>query len=673
IGKYHPHGDTAIYDAMVRLAQGFAQRYTLVDGQGNFGNIDGDNPAAMRYTEARMTMVAQFLLEGLDEDAVDFRPTYDGEDDEPVVLPANFPNLLANGSLGIAVGMATSIPPHNALEICDALVQLIKKPSSSIAELLEHMPGPDFPTGGVLMEDPATILETYETGRGSFRIRAAYEIERFKGGGWQVIINEIPYHVQKSRLIERVAEMVVEKKLHMVGDFRDESSDVVRVVVEPKTRSVDPELMMESLFRQTDLENRFSMNMNVLDKNNVPSVMSLKKVLKNFLDHRFEVLTRRTNFRLGKIERRLHMLEGFLIAYLNIDEVIRIIRFEDHPKAELIRKFELSEEQAEAILNMRLRALNKLEEVEIQREHKELSDERDALQALLADNKLMWKNISIQIKDLKKALTDPKKGKAEAIEIFKRLTRIEGAPKTIDVPLEAMVEKEPITVVLSAKGWVRAIKGHNVVTENIKYKEDDKEGLVVEAHTTDKLLLLATNGRFYTLSGDKLPGGRGFGEPLSLMIDFPNDAKPLQLLTHKADKFYLIASSDGRAFKLPAADLVTNQKAGKQILNVSGKVTAKILREFNGDHIATVGKNRKLLVFTADELPTMSKGKGVILQKLSEGGLSDVISFNLADGLTWRQGPARTKTEMDLGEWMGKRASAGRPVPAGFAKSGKFD
>lgn len=668
IGKYHPHGDASIYDAMVRLAQNFAQRYPLVDGQGNFGNIDGDNPAAMRYTEARMTLVARFLLEGLDEDAVDFRATYDGEDHEPVVLPANFPNLLANGAQGIAVGMATSIPPHNAGEICDALLHLIDQPQATPTELLQHMPGPDFPTGGIIVEPKENIRNAYETGRGSFRIRARYEVEQLKGGAWQVIITEIPFQVVKSRLIERVSELMINKKLHLVADFRDESTEDVRVVVEPKSRNVDPQLMMESLFRQTDLESRVSLNMNVLGADNVPRVMNLAEVLQEFLNHRHEVLIRRTENRVGKVEKRLHLLDGFLIAFLNIDELIRIIREEDEPKQEIMRTFGLSDIQAEAILNMRLRALRKLEEDGIRKEHSELSEELKKLQALLGSRARRWKAIGKEIAHLKSIFGDA--GKADGR--LHRLSTFADAPEIADLPVTAMVEKEPVTLVLSKKGWLRAIKGHNAKPEEIKYKDGDAGAFVVPGYTTDRFVLIGTNGRAYTLAGDRLPGGRGFGEPLSLFVDLPADARPLDVRVFAEGQKLLLASTDGRGFVTLTDDLVTNHKAGKLVLNVKAPVEAKFVRDVEGDLVAAVGTNRRLLVFTLEELPEMPRGKGVIIMRFAQGILSDIKTFKGEDGLSWKWGEGRQRTEADFDAWRGKRGTAGRLVPNGFSKDNSF-
>ncbi len=665
IGKFHPHGDQAIYDALVRLAQDFSLRFPLIDGQGNFGNVDGDNAAAMRYTEARLTDVAAALLEGIDEDAVDFRPTYDGEAEEPVVLPAAFPNLLANGAQGIAVGMATSIPPHNVGEVCDALLHVIKAPRATIDKLVELVPGPDFPTGGVLVEARESIVEAYKTGKGSFRLRARWQSERVKGGGYRIVVTEIPFQVQKSRLIEKIAELLMAKKLTMLGDIRDESTEEVRLVLEPKSRNVDPDVLMESLFRQTDLESRISLNMNVLDADNTPKVMNLREVLRAFLDHRHEVLIRRSKFRLGKIEHRLEVLDGYLIAYLNIDEVIRIIREEDDPKARMIKRWKLSDVQAEAILNMRLRALRKLEEIAIREEHAALSAERKDLQQLLRNEKRRWTVIGDQIKDIKARF-------GAKSELGIRRTEIGSPPSDVVIPLEAVVEREPVTVLCSSKGWVRSLKGHQEDVSDAKYKEGDRERFVVHAQTTDKLLVFATNGRFYTLGVDKLPGGRGFGEPLRLLTGLPNDQDIVGLLVHQPGRKLLVASSDGRGFVVPEDEVVAQTKNGKQVLNVGTGVEAVVCRPTEGDHVAVIGENRKLLIFPLDELPEMTRGRGVMLQRYKDGGLSDAKTFSLAEGLSWTAGAGRIRTETDLRAWVGKRAQAGRLPPSGFARSNKF-
>jgi topoisomerase-4 subunit A len=665
MGKYHPHGDTAIYDAMVRLAQDFAVRYPLVDGQGNFGNVDGDNAAAMRYTEARLTETAQRLLEGIDEDAVDFRATYDGEGAEPIVLPANFPNLLANGAAGIAVGMATSIPPHNVAEICDALLHLIKTPNATIAKLIDYMPGPDFPTGGVLCESRETVLEAYKTGRGSFRVRAKYEVEKIKGGGYQIVITGVPYQVQKAKLVERIAELMHNRKLTLLDDIHDESTTEVRLVLVPKSRNVDPDHLMESLFRQTDLETRISLNMNVLDGGLVPRVMDLREVLQAFLDHRHDVLVRRSKHRLGKIEQRLEILDGLLIAYLNIDEVIRIIREEDDPKAELMTTFKLSDTQAEAILNMRLRHLRKLEEMEIRNEHGALTQERKDINKLLKDTDLRWQRIAAEIGEIRKDY-------GPATPLGRRRTELGAAPSAVVIPLEAMIEREPVTVICSDKGWIRAARGHLPDIADIKYKEGDRERFAFHAQTTDKLIIFATNGRFYTIGVDKLPGGRGFGEPLSLMIELGNEHGVVVLTVQDPERKLLVASTDGRGFIVAEREVAAQTRAGKQVLNVSGDVEAAVCSPVTGDSVAVVGENRKLLIFPLAELPEMTRGRGVMLQRYGTGGgLADAVTFDSKEGLPWRIGD-RTRVETDLKDWTGKRAQAGRKAPRGFPKNNRF-
>lgn len=668
IGKFHPHGDQSVYDAMVRLAQDFAVRYPLVDGQGNFGNIDGDNAAAMRYTESRMTAVAQLLLQGIDEDTVDFRETYDGETMEPVVLPANFPNLLANGSTGIAVGMATSIPPHNVAELCDALTALIKTPSMTVRDLLEHVQGPDFPTGGTLMEDKDSIIEAYETGRGSFRIRAKWEKEDLKQGQYQLVVTEIPYQVQKSRLIEKIAEMINAKKLPLLEDIEDQSDENIRIVLVPRSRNVDPVVLMESLYKYSDLESRFSLNMNVLDGGVTPQVMDLKEVLQSFINHRQDVLQRRTKYRLDKIAQRLEVLEGYLVAYLNLDEVIRIIREEDDAKASLIAAFKLTDGQADAILNMRLRALRKLEEMAIREEHTKLQEEQEELTKLLNSHARQMTAIRKQIAEIGKLF-------ARDTDLGRRMTAIGAAPVAIEVPTEAMMEKEPVTVVCSEKGWIRAMKGHIDLSRasDLKYKDGDRGRFIFHAETTDKLVLFATNGRFYTLQAGNLPAGRGFGEAIRLMIDMPNDADIVSLTCHDEARKLLIASDDGRGFIVAEKDVIAQTKNGKQILNVKGEVEAKscIAVEEGADYVAVIGQNRKLLLFPLDEMPEMSRGKGVILQRYKDGGLSDVRTFKREDGLTWVTG-AGVRTEDKLDAWLGKRAQAGRLPPNGFPRVNRF-
>ncbi len=666
MGKYHPHGDQAIYDAMVRLAQEFAVRYPLVDGQGNFGNIDGDNAAAMRYTEARMTEVAQALLEGIDDDAVDFRETYDGEGSEPVVLPANFPNLLANGASGIAVGMATSIPPHNVGEICDALSHLLKTPNATIAKLVDFMPGPDFPTGGVLVEDRANIVEAYTSGRGSFRIRARWETEDLGRGQYQVVVTEIPYQVQKARLVERIAELMVNRKLPLLGDIRDESAEDIRLVLEPKSRNVTPDMLMESLFRNTEMEARVSLNMNVLDADNVPRVMTLREVLQAYLDHRHDVLVRRTNYRLGKIEERLNVLHGYMIVFLNLDEVIAIIREEDDPRAVMKKRWKLNDAQVDAILNMRLRSLRRLEEIAIRQEIDGLEGDQKTLRGLLRDKAKRTKHLAGEVADLKKKF-GPK------TELGRRRTEIGDAPEPVDVPLDAMIEREPVTVVCSDKGWVRTIKGHSVDPKELKFKEGDKGRFVLTAETTDKLLVFATNGRFYTVGVDKLPGGRGHGEPLRLMFDLGNDADIVALRVHKPGAKLVVASSDGRGFIVLEDDVVAQTRTGKQVLNVKGDVEAAACAPVEGDQVAVLGRLRKLLIFALSELPEMTRGRGVKLQSYSRDSLADVATFNMAEGLTTATGDRnRTFTADELKEWVGKRAQAGRKTPRGFPSAPRF-
>ena len=664
IGKYHPHGDQSVYDALVRLSQQFAARYPLVDGQGNFGNIDGDNAAAMRYTEARLTMVAEALLTGIDQDTVDFRPTYDDGEEEPVVLPARFPNLLANGSTGIAVGMATSIPPHNVGELCDALLHLIKFPRATIGKLVEFVPGPDFPTGGVLCETPKAIREAYASGRGGFRVRAKWQVEKTGRGQYRIVVSEIPYQVQKSRLIEKIADLLTTRKLPMLADVRDESADDVRLVLEPKSRSVEPEVLMEALFRATDLETRVSLNMNVLDRGRTPRIMNLREVLQAVLDHRHEVLLRRSRYRLERIETRLEILAGYLIAFLNIDEVIAIIRGTDEPKPALIKRFEISDVQAEAVLNLRLRALRKLEEIEIQAEHDSLSAERKELKGLLKDKDRRWKAITGELKDIKETF-------GEKTELGRRRTEIADAPASVEVPPEAMVEREPITVIFSEKGWVRTVRGHAAPSEDIKYKEGDRGRFWIHAETTDKLLLFGTNGRFYTLAGDKLPRGRGQGQPIRLSIDLGNDQDIVNLFVHRPGRKILLASTEGRGFVVEENSVVAQTRSGKQVLNVREDAEAKVCTPVTGDSLAVIGENRKILVVGLAEIPIMNRGRGITLQRYKDGGLSDAIVFDSAQGLTFHSG-GRAHTIDDLTPWQGKRGNAGRLAPRGFPRSNKF-
>lgn len=668
--KYHPHGNDPIYEAMVRMAQDFASRYPLVDGQGNFGSLDGDNAAAMRYTEARLSGCASALLEGIDEEAVDFQETYNGETKEPLVLPSSFPNLLANGATGIAVGMATNVPPHNVGEICDALLLLLKKADASVGELLSLMPGPDFPTGGIIVERPEDILAAYETGRGSIRVRARWEKEELKGGGYQIVVTEIPYQVPKARLMEKLADLWGKKKLPLLSDIRDESTTDVRLILVPRARTVDPQMLMESVFRVCDLETRFHLNMNLLDQGRVPRVMSLKEVLQAFLNHRQEVVCRRADHRLAQVIKRLEILEGYLIAYLNLDEVIRIIREEDDPKGVMQAKWDLTDLQVESILNMRLRALRKLEEIEIRKEHDDLSQEKSDLEIFLKDTALQWKRVGTEIKEVQKrfGVSQP---------FGKRRTSFEDKPEVDVLPLEAFVEREAVTVVCSQNGWIRTLKGHNPQEADLKYKEGDTGRFVIKAENVDKLVLFATNGRFYTLGIDKLPGGRGQGEPLRLMLDMdPKDeVLDLFIVTQemlKEDKKLLVASSDGRGFIVALKDVMAHTKGGKQILNVQGKVKAQKCVWIEGDGIAMIGQNRKLLIFKVDEIPQMSRGKGVLLQRYREGRLGDIKSLRLEDGLSWKSGE-RTRLEQDIRAWLGRRGQSGRMPPVGFPRTNTFD
>jgi len=666
IGRYHPHGDQAVYDALVRLAQGFAVRYPLIDGQGNFGNIDGDNAAAMRYTESRLTEVAQVLLEHINEDSVDFRDTYDGEESEPVVLPGAFPNLLANGASGIAVSMATSIPPHNAGEVCDALLHLLKTPKARIEKLVSFIVGPDFPTGGTIVESHESILEAYKTGRGGFRVRAKWTREDGPRGSYVIVVTEIPYQVQKSRLIEKVAELIQGKRVPLLADIRDESAEDIRLVLEPKNRTVEPEVLMESLFKLTDLENRISLNMNVLDASQTPRVMDLSEVLQAFLDHRREVLLRRTKFRLGKIEARLELLEGYLVAYLNLDEVIRIIREEDEPKQDLIKTFKLSDAQAEAILNMRLRSLRKLEEMEIRGEDKALRSERTRLKKLVKSIALQDKTLSDEIKDIRTRF-------GQKSELGRRRSDFAVAPVLdVEEALEALIEKEPITILCSEKGWIRALKGHVDSSTDVKYKEGDRERFRIFADTHDKLVVFGTNGRFYTLGCDKLPGGRGNGEPVRLMVDLGNDQDIVNVFVHDPARTLIVAASSGHGFLVPEADVIATKRGGKLVLNVSGVNEAQACSFVDGDTVAVMGENRKLLLFPLKELPTMTRGRGVVLQRFKDGGLADVKTFVLKDGLSVPEGSGRTRTFTDLRDWRGKRANAGRLPPKGFPRRNRL-
>ena len=665
IGKYHPHGDQSVYNALVRLAQNFAVRYPLVDGQGNFGNIDGDNPAAMRYTEARLTDVASSILEGIDEDTVDFKETYDGEDKEPIVMPSTIPNLLANGGEGIAVGMACSIPPHNLEELCRALLHLIKFPNASLKKMLEFIPGPDFPTGGILVETKEMILAAYTTGRGGFRVRSRWSVEKQSRGQYLIVINEIPYQIQKSRLIEKIAELLLAKKLPFLEDIRDESAEDIRIVLEPRKRSLDPKIVMEQMFRLTDLETRISLNMNVLDSENTPKVMNIKEVLSAFLSHRHVVLMRRTQFRLNKIDHRIEVLEGYLAAYLNLDEVIRIIREEDNPKKQLIIAFSLTEVQAEAILNMRLRSLRKLEEIELRAEHKELSTERVGLKKLQNDDIIQWSIISEEIKKTKKRFS------AKTNSEYGRRTSIEEGIEKIEIPDDIFIEKEPITIIFSNKDWIKTSKSHIDLSGDIKFKDGDSSKFIFHAESTDKVVFFASNGRFFTIQADKLPSGRGFGSPLRLMIDLPNEEEIISVFSFKENVKYIIASESGRGFIVKSEDLIAQTKNGKQILNLKQEDQAVAITEYLGSSVAVIGINRKLLVFESSEIPEMSKGRGVILQKFKDGGISDITSFDPKNGLSWKIGD-KIRIEKELTPWIGKRSQSGRLAPKGFAKSNKF-
>jgi topoisomerase-4 subunit A len=662
MGKFHPHGDQSIYDALVRLAQSFSVRYPLVDGQGNFGNIDGDNAAAMRYTEARMTEVATELLAGITEDAVDFRPTYNEEDEEPVVLPGAFPNLLANGSSGIAVGMATSIPPHNIAELCRAALHLIDFPQAQVEDLMSREPaedpdenkvrGPDFPTGGVIVDSFDTILEAYRTGRGSFRTRSKWRTEDQGRGTWQIVVTEIPYGVQKSRLVEKIAELLMARRLPLLEDVRDESAEDIRLVLVPKSRAVDPAILMESLFKLTELETRFP----------------LKEVLQQWLEHRKEVLVRRSRHRLGEIDRRLEILGGYLVAYLNIDEVIRIIREEDEPKPVMMARWDLTDLQAESILNMRLRALRKLEEFEIRKEFDALSAEKAQIEALLASEAKQWKTIRWEVEKLRDRF-------GSHTELGRRRTQFADAPEHDEEHIaQAMIEREPVTVVVSEKGWLRAMKGHLADFSALSFKEGDALKLAFHAQTTDKILVFTTGGKFYTIGADRLPGGRGHGEPIRIIVDMENDQAIVTAFVHDPARKLLLASHLGNGFVVPETEVVANTRKGKQAMNVKAPDEAKLCVPVAGDHVAIVGENRKLLVFPLAEVPEMARGKGVRLQKYKDGGVSDIKTFALTEGLSWHDSADRTFTrgKEELVEWIGARASAGRMVPKGFPRTGRF-
>ncbi|MFN7663008.1 MAG: DNA topoisomerase IV subunit A [Alphaproteobacteria bacterium] len=665
IGKYHPHGDVAVYNTLVRLAQDFTLRYPLIEGQGNFGNIDGDNAAAMRYTEARLTAVAHALMEGLDEDAVDHRDNYDGEFQEPVVFPGKFPNLLANGSEGIAVGMATSIPPHNVKELCGALKHLIDHPEAPVKELLQFVTGPDFPTGGQLIERPETIRAVYETGRGSLRVRAKYEIESLGNGQYQIIVTQIPYQVEKGKLVEQIANLMLNKKVPFLANVLDESADDIRIVLTPKSRSVDPAVLMSILFKHSDLETRVNLNMNVLNHQNVPRVMNLKDILEEYLAHRLVVLKRRSEYRLKEIKNRLEILQGLLIAYLNLDEVIRIIREEDEPKPVMQKKWKLSDIQVEAILNMRLRSLRKLEEMQIKTELDALEAEAKNLNTLLKDPAEQMGKLKIEVGEIETQFgDDPILGP--------RRTVIEAVEDGGFIPVEATIEKEPLTIIFTQKGWIRSFKGHSIELDEVKYKEGDELALMVKTDTTEKVLFFGTDGRFYTLRAYDIPGGRGFGEPIRMYLDLPPEGEILMMDVYQEGDKFIVASSTGRGFVVAAENAVAQTKNGKQVLNLEEGERGLICHKMVGDHVAVIGENRKMLIFPIADLPTMNRGRGVMLQKYGDGGLSDLKSFSLAAGLTWAN-KKRGYQETDLTTWMGKRAGAGRLAPTGFSKTNKFE
>ncbi|MDD7314042.1 MAG: DNA topoisomerase IV subunit A [bacterium] len=665
IGKYHPHGDSSVYGAMCRLAQDFSVRYPLVDGQGNFGNIDGDSPAAMRYTEARLTEFAVALMDGLSEDAVDFRDTYDGEEQEPVVMPGAVPNLLCNGSNGIAVGMATNIPPHNLAEVCDALLLMIEKPDATIESLVRKIKGPDFPTGGIIVDKFASILDAYTTGKGNFRIRAKWEKEDLGMGQYQIVVTEIPYQVIKSKLIEHIAQLLLDKKLPLLADVRDESAHDVRIVLEPKNRNVDAAMLMELLFKNTELESKFSMNMNVLDSDGVPRVMSIAEVLREFLNHRLKVLERRTNHRLEKIVNRLEILSGYLIAYLNLDEIIRIIREEDEPKAKMIAEFQLSDVQAESILNMKLRNLRKLEEADIRKEFDDLTAEKTELDALMADENLRWQKVAEEIKQIRE-----KFGKKTALG-RRRTEFAEVDVDAIDISIEAMVEKEPLTVILSEKGWMRCMKGYVPLTDEFKFKDDDSLLFAIHAQTTDKIVLFDSSGKFFNINACDIPSGRGFGQPLRLMIDLSNNDTITDMFVFEPKASYLIASDRGYGFVVDENHLIAQTRQGRKIMNVAEGEKTMFCKKICGDMVATVGDNRKILVFKLEEVPTMARGHGVCLQKYKDGGLCDIQIFNEADGFSYNRAGG-VSTEKDLMTWLGHRAQVGKLAPFGFPKTGKF-
>ena len=664
IGKYHPHGDSAVYQAMVRLAQDFSVRYPLVDGQGNFGNIDGDGAAAMRYTEAKLTEYAMCLMEGLTENAVDFRDNYDGSESEPIVMPGMVPNLLCNGSSGIAVGMATNIPPHNLSEVCDALLYLIDKPDCDSQSLVKRIKGPDFPTGGIIIDSFDSILNTYRQGKGTFRIRAKWEKEELSHGQYQIIITEIPYQVQKSKLIEKIADLLNDKKVPLLNDIRDESAEDIRIVLEPKNRTVDANLLMEHLFKQTELESRFNMNMNVLDGDGVPRVMEIKEVLHSFLKHRHEVLKRRVEYRLDKINLRLEILAGYMIAYLNLDAIIKIIREEDDAKAVMMKKFKLSDVQAEAILNMKLRSLRKLEEAEIQKEFDDLSTEKAELEELLKDEKKRWEAISVEIKLIKEKFS-------KKTAIGKRRTEFSEISGDIEVPIEAIVEKEPITVILSEKGWIRAMKGHQNLDEDFKFKDDDSLQIAIHAQTTDRIILFDTSGKFFNIAASEIPNGRGFGQPLSLMVDLSANDSICSMFVFEAQSQYLISSNVGKAFLVDESHMIAQTKNGRKIMNLAEGEVSQFCVKVTGDTVAVIGTNRKLLIFKLEEVPSMARGRGVTLQKYKDAVVSDIQIFKAEEGFQYNRSGG-ISTEANLTDWLGHRACSGKIVPTGFPKSNKF-
>ncbi len=649
IGKFHPHGDASVYDALVRMAQTFASRYPMVDGQGNFGSVDGDSQAAMRYTEARLTQYATLLLKDIENNTVDFRPNYDGSDEEPVLLPSAVPNILANGTEGIAVGMATSIPPHNLVELCDALLHLIKSPNAAIDSLLKHVKGPDFPTGGVMVEPWENVKKAYETGRGSFRLRAKWEVEKLERGQYKIIVTELPYQVQKRGLIEKMAALFNEKRLPFLETFQDMSAEDIRVVLTPKSKNIDANVIMESLFKLTDLEVKVQLNMNVLDSKSVPHVMNIKQVLTEFLDHRRVVTTRRLEYRLGNIENRLEILDGLLIAFLNLDEVIRIIREEDDPKAVMIKKWQLTDNQVEAILNTRLRALRKLEEMQIKKENKELKEERKNIKEILKDEEKLNGVISDEIKEIK--------GSYHKTPLGKRKTELSDAPSIEPIDMEAFVEKDPLTVVCSEMGWLRAMKGHNI--QQIKYKEGDNEWFTASVMSNDKIVAFTNHGKFYSIACDKISRGKGDGDPIRLIFDLAQDENILQMFKYNAEEKYLLAAQDGKGFIVLASDILAQTKSGKNVLTCDGN--AIFCLALTGNTVAVVGENRRLVIFPVNEIPEMKRGRGVALQKFKQGKLKDIKIFNIEEGLHW-QNKSGKQSLKDIHVWKGKRGSTGRIV-----------